>query len=86
MEATERLKREMCGKSCPRPADSSSCHDSGCDDPICMAAEQVQQDLPFMDFAGARELVIEQQVFMSYKEQVQVCRQGQREQHTTMPC
>ena len=52
---------------------------------VAATAEQIQRELPFMDFAGARELAVDQHMFKSYQEQVQVSSHGQRDTTLTTP-
>ena len=48
------------------------CGSSSCDNPICQAAVQIQEELPFMDFNQARELAVGEAHMHRLKQQIKV--------------
>ena len=48
------------------------CEDNGCDDPLCMAAVRIQQELPMLDFHAARMVAIQERDVPRLKDQIKV--------------
>lgn len=69
--ATEQLKKQAKSINMPR-AITVGCEDNGCDNPICKAAVQIQQELPMLDFHAARDIVIHERDLHDLKEKIKV--------------
>ena len=80
--ATEQLKKQVKSMSIPRGI-TVGCEDNGCDNPMCKAAVQIQQELPMLDFNAARDIAIQERDLRDLQAKIKVQQQQHHsKQHT----
>ena len=71
--ATDQLKTELIKRDTP-PSKDMGCTRKGCTNPVCLAAEAIQDHFPFLDWEGAREIIVGEHRLESLISQVEVQR------------